>query len=72
MSTIDPKWIQIDDATLEVVENIEGDNELTIKTGVVLEGVEVERVNGTKITVSNIEPTGTIEQPDVWIELPTP
>jgi hypothetical protein len=70
MSTIDPKWIQIDDATLEVVENIEGDNELAIKTGVVLEGVSVERVNGTKFTVSNTMPTGTVEQPDVWIETP--
>lgn len=70
MSTIDPKWIQIDDATLEVVPNIDGDNELTIKTGTVLEGVEVERVNGTKITVSASVPTGTIEQPDVWIETP--
>lgn len=72
MSTIDPKWLQIDDTTLEVVENIDGDNELTIKTGVVLEGVEVERVNGTKISVSDTAPTGTIESTDVWIELPTP
>lgn len=70
MSTIDPKWIQIDEDTLDVVENLDGENELTIKSGVVLEGVEVERVNGTKITVSATAPTGTIEQPDIWIETP--
>ena len=72
MSTVDPKWIQYDDTKLDTKVNLEGVNELTIKEGVVLEGVSVERVNGTKITVSASAPTGTIEQPDVWIELPTP
>lgn len=67
MSTIDPKWIQIDDSKLEVIVRNDR-NELSIKEGLTLTGVSAEYVNGTKITVSATAPEGTITQQDIWIE----
>ena len=48
----------------------DGINELTIRNDAVLSGISAEYVNGTKVTVGDTAPTGTILAADVWIETP--
>ena len=69
MSTVNPKWIQYDDTIFTSVD-IDGVSNLTLRSDTTLPGVGVEYINGSKIIVSNIEPTGTITQNDIWIEKP--
>ncbi len=76
MSKIDPKWIQIDDSKLTIVENQDGENELSISTDAVLDGVSVELINGSKIEVRTASEGVPSEDPnrdqsdDIWIEIP--
>lgn len=64
MSKVDPKWINTDTNTMEVIDNA-GTNELAVK--------DSPKVNGSTIevrTVSEGEPTGTVTRDDFYIEIP--
>ena len=72
MSTIDPKWIQYDEQKLTTIDNA-GNNELSIRDDINLDGVSVEKVNESRIeirTVSEGEPTETPGARDFYIEIP--
>lgn len=70
MSTIDPKWIQYDDSKLKTEVNVlTGVNELTIRDGILLEGVSVEYVNGSKLTIASTAPLTPLQK-DIWIQSP--
>jgi hypothetical protein len=81
MSQIDPKWIQIDDTKLTIVEQIDGNkktNLLSIREDIVLTGVSVEFVNESKIEVRYLaegEPEwdGVRDRSrDFWLQIPDP
>lgn len=81
MSQIDPKWIQIDDTKLTILEQTDGDkktNLLSIREDIILTGVSVEFVNESKIEVRYLTEGVPDEDPerdmsrDFWIQVPDP
>jgi len=81
MSQIDPKWIQIDDTKLTIIEEINGDkktNLLSIRDDLNLTGVSVEFINASKIEVRYLAegmPEEDAERDmsrDFWIQVPDP
>ena len=72
MSTIDPKWIQYDEQKLTTIDNA-GNNELSIRDDINLDGVSVEKVNESRIeirTTSEGEPVDAPGARDFYIEIP--
>ena len=70
MSTIDPKWIQYDEAKLTTIVDLEDNSLLSIRDDINLEGVSVEYVNGTRLTVSATEPVEVATPQDIWVSKP--
>lgn len=76
MSKIDPKWIQLDDDKLAIKKNDDDVNELTIRDDIILTGVSVEYVNGSKVQVRTVsqgvptEDVGRDMKKDFWIQVP--
>ena len=82
MSQIDPKWIQIDDSKLTILEQTDGEkktNLLSIRSDIILEGVSIEFINDSKILVltdsevlagAPIEDIDRDMSKDFWIQVP--
>jgi len=81
MAQIDAKWILFDDTKLTTIsEEVDGviTNYLSIREDIVLEGVGVEYINGSKIEVRTLSQGDPIEDPerdmtrDMWFQIPDP
>lgn len=75
MAQIDPKWIQYDDTKLTIIDN-GGVNELSIRDDILIDGLNAELINNSKIQVRFLasgdpaEEAGRNMTQDIWIQVP--
>jgi len=71
MSTIDPKWLQYDENKLSIIDD-GGINKLSIKSGIILDSVSVEKVNDSKIEIRETRQGAPLNPGplDFYIEVP--